>query len=141
MNNILQFRGHVEILTDSNEDLRLTRTLKRCNKDDALTPCEIFSTFNEKNVCQNLNNMYFYGKNFFSKIRPVFQCPLKKGTYDLSKAFIDAEDMLKLPVEGREWRQQIKIFLTRTDQLLYCAEWSLKILAQSSRRSSNGQRN
>lgn len=136
----MKFSGYLEILADSNEDLRLTRTLKRCNKDDALTPCETFSTFTEKNVCPNLNNMKFYGKDFFSNIRPEFRCPLKRGKFDLSKAFIDVADMLKLPVEGREWRQLIKVFSTRTDQLIYCAEWSAKILAQSSKKSNGSKK-
>uniref|UniRef100_A0A336K8A1 CSON000156 protein n=1 Tax=Culicoides sonorensis TaxID=179676 RepID=A0A336K8A1_CULSO len=134
-NKILKFSGFVEISDNLNDDLRLTRVLKRCSKDDILAPCENFSSTSEKNLCRNLNNLKFYGKDFFSNFQPQFQCPLQKGVYNLSKAFIDTDEYLKLPVEDKEWRQQIKVFSLKSDQLIYCAEWSIRVLAQSSRKS------
>lgn len=132
--NVLHYNGHVQVLKDIDEPLKIHRQLERCDDNQQLDSCVVFKAGLTKDFCQHMNNMS-YGNHFFSKFQPEMKCPIKKGTYDLSKAYVDVSEFLKLPVENKIWRQTVHVW-THSDKLVYCSEWSVKISAQSSRKSS-----
>lgn len=136
INNTFFLRGYLEVLGDIEENIKVSRTIESCLINQAWTPCIPFGQYDEPDFCGSWKREDgIFKKYLFPFVEPKIVCPpLKKGRYDISKTAIDLSPILNMPVEGKEWKQNVTMKTVKSDIVVYCASSVVKVYEQSSRK-------
>ncbi|KAF7283386.1 hypothetical protein GWI33_000719 [Rhynchophorus ferrugineus] len=105
----------------------------KCDYNGNLDTCEYFIKHLRRNrVCDNMNKKNTFYTRFMSQFSPpIVGCPVKPGTYVLSKIPMDEEFLKYLPVKDSFWKIRIKGF--DKNVLISCVDLDLAITTDAKR--------
>ncbi|XP_017775886.1 PREDICTED: uncharacterized protein LOC108562165 [Nicrophorus vespilloides] len=96
--------------------------VEKCKSKENMDTCVPMSTMKTRQYCRLLlnNKANEAWSSFFSCIRPVYQCPMKKGTYIGTNCTYNMDMFQLFPLGGYFWKFHVEVNHPKTNNLVMC---------------------